>query len=35
LRLLDAGLQHELESLELTDSTLTWINGGTRTAVLD
>lgn len=35
LRLLDAGQQLELESLELTDSTLTWINGGTRTAVLD
>jgi hypothetical protein len=35
LRLLDAGPRLELESLELTDSTLTWLNGGTRTAVLD
>jgi hypothetical protein len=36
LRQLDTGPALDLESLELTDSTLTWINGGTtRTATLD
>jgi hypothetical protein len=35
LRQLDGGPALEPESLELTGSTLSWVNGGTRSAVLD